>query len=370
MHIGIDARLAYYQMGGITQYTLALIDALAALPGAGAHRWTVVHSRKETRRHVPPGSGFQRVNAWTPSHHRLERLTLGLELLPQRLDVLHSPDFIPPLVGARRRVITVHDLNFWYYPQFLTSQSRRYYGQIGRAVRAADAISADSEHTRQDLLTRLKLAPEKVRTIHLAANPLYSEPVSTAEVDAVLDRFRLPRGFVLFVGTLEPRKNIPTLLRAYHQLRHETRFDLPLVLVGRRGWLYEEIFETIRELQLGQCVYHVAHADNEDVRAFYHAAGVLALPSFYEGFGLPPLEAMHCSCPVIVSDRASLKEVVGDAGPRLEPDDTAAWAESLARMVTDGAFRDDCIARGRRQAAQFSWARAAQATLALYEGGA
>jgi glycosyltransferase involved in cell wall biosynthesis len=131
--------------------------------------------------------------------------------------------------------------------------------------------------------------------------------------------------------------------------------------------MYDDIFGAIRELDLGSAVYHVANADNRDLRALYHAALVLVLPSHYEGFGLPPLEAMHCGCPVIVSDRASLREVVGDAGPRLEPEDVDGWTGALAQMAGDSAYRASCIDRGRRQAAQFSWARTARETMALYE---
>lgn len=354
-------------MGGISRYALALIDGLAELPAAGAHRWTIFHSRKDRRDHTPAPASFRRGVLWTPCHHRLERWALGFELRSRKLDLFHSPDFIPPAWGVGRRIITVHDLNFWYYPHFLTPESRRYYGQIEWAAGVADGIACDSEHTRQDLLSRLNLAPEKVRTIYLAANEIYRQPVAPGEVDAILARYGLPHGFILFVGTLEPRKNVPTLLQAYHRLRRDIGFDLPLVLVGRKGWMYGDIFVAIRELDLGSSVYHVANADNRDLRALYHAALALALPSHYEGFGLPPLEAMHCGCPVIVSDRASLREVVGDAGPRLEPEDVDGWAAALARMAQDSDYRVSCIERGRQQAAQFSWTRTARETMALYE---
>ena len=164
MHIGIDARLPYYQMGGISQYILHLLPALAALDEV--NQYTVFHSRKDGRSHHPPAANFQRRDLWTPCHHRLEPWSLPLELAAHRLDVLHSPDFIPPLGGAGRRVITVHDLNFLFYPQFLTGESRRYYaGQIQWAVRAAAAIAVDSEATRRDLIERLRVPPDKVRTI-------------------------------------------------------------------------------------------------------------------------------------------------------------------------------------------------------------
>lgn len=368
MHIGIDCRLPTYQMGGISRYILHLLPALAALDQE--NRYTLFHSRKEQRDFRLATPNFHRANLWTPAHHRFERWAMTVELLPHRLDVFHSPDFIPPAGAARRRVITVHDLNFLHFPQYLTSESRRYYNeQIQWAVETADAISADSEHTRQDLIQLLQVPPEKVTTIPLAADPLYQRPVTPQAINATLQRHQLSPGFLLFVGTLEPRKNIPTLLRAYARLRREHGRTVPLVLVGGKGWLHDPVFETIEQLDLGTHVRHLTAVPTEELAHLYHAAGALALPSHYEGFGLPPLEAMHCGCPVVVSNRASLPEVVGPAGILLEPDDEAAWADALNRVLEDEDLRARLVTAGYQQAARFTWEKTAAATLRLYAGG-
>ncbi len=369
MHIGIDARLPYYQMGGISQYVLHLLPALAALDDE--NRYTIFHSWKDGRSYIPSSpcieGSFQRRNLYTPAHHKIERWALSAELLRHRLDVFHSPDFIPPQRGGRRHIITVHDLNFIYYPQFLTAESRRYYAdQIQWAVDHADHISADSEATRRDLINHLNLPPEKVSTVYLAANPLYQREYAADVVEQTLAAHHLPRGFILCVGTLEPRKNIPMLLRAYQKLRMETAVTVPLVLVGGKGWMYEDIFATMDELKLRSHVHHLTGIFDDALAHLYHAAGVLVTPSHYEGFGLPALEAMHSDCPVIVSNRGSLPEIVGQNSLQLDPDDVDLWAETMERVLSDSKMREEMVINGRLQAQTFNWQKTARATLSLY----
>jgi len=366
MHVGIDCRLPYYRMGGISRYAMHLVAALATMDGH--NRYTVFHSRKDGRSYLPGTGNFHRADLFTPCHHRLERWSLSVELLSRGLDLLHSPDFIPPAFGARRRVITVHDLNFLFFGQYLTPDSRRYYaGQINWAVRHADHILADSDATRRDIIRHLAVPPGKVTTVHLAANPLYAEVPAGSDIDDTLRRYQLPRGFILAVGTLEPRKNLPTLLRAYVKLRRESGFDLPLVLAGARGWNDGDIFSLIESLGLAGSVVHISSLDDLQLAHLYRAAAVLALPSHYEGFGLPVLEAMHCGCPVVISDRGSLPEVAGDAAILLDPDDPDLWSEALSRVLTCSEDREGMVARGYLQAKRFTWRKTAIETLKVYE---
>lgn len=369
MRIGIDARLPAYQMGGISRYTIHLVNALADLDDN--NEYVVFDSRKVTSDHFPDTQKLTRRALFTPCHHRFERVLLSVELLPDKLDVFHSPDFIPPLRGARRHVITVHDLNFLHYPQFLTEDSRRYYAeQIAWAVSHADHIIADSEHTREDLISLLPLSPSKVTAIHLAADPLFAETVSRATSEAIAKTratYALECDFLLFVGTIEPRKNLTMLVEAYDRARREYGLVQDLILVGQKGWLYEPVFELIDRLGLNECVRHVTGVGDIELAHLYLSASCLVLPSHYEGFGLPALEAMHCRCPVLSSDRASLPEVVGDGGVLLPADDVGLWASKLAEISQDTQLREQLIRAGLKQAQQFSWRETALKTRSIYE---
>ncbi|MFN8419076.1 MAG: glycosyltransferase family 1 protein [Anaerolineae bacterium] len=353
MKIAIDARLTAYREGGIAEYMRRLIEHIPEL-------WAIQHRRK------PRTDRDRQYYAFTPPHHRLERIALGVELLPLRLDLLHAADFIPPLFGAKHFVITVHDLNFLHYPQFQTPDSLRYYaGQIKAATEQAAQIMADSEATKIDLCNMLGVPAEKITVHMLGVDPMY-HPLPADQVQPVLDRLKLPRGYILFVGTFEPRKNLPGLLTAYRHLRDELPDAPPLVIVGRRGWLYEDIFRNVSELGLDAQVRWLEDAAFADMPALYNGAAVLTLPSHYEGFGFPPLEAMACGVPTVVSDRGSLPEVVADTGLMIDPDDSAALTAALRRALTDSAFRDRSSAAGLQRSSQFTWQHTAQIAREVY----
>ncbi len=363
MRIGIDARMLAYRRGGISRYIAHLLPALAAIDAENEYR-VLRHRRDRSRQEAGPN--FRRVTVWTPCHHPLERWALGMEVFPLRLDLLHSPDFIPPAFGAERFVVTVHDLNFLYYPQFLTNESRRYYNdQIAWAVSHADHILADSEATRADLIRLLNVPPEKVTTVYLGVDPIF-RPLPPDQIGATLARYGLTPGYLLFVGTLEPRKNLPGLLTAYHILRSGGATRAPFVIAGSRGWLYEEIFARVEALGLEEHVRFLENVTDEDLPALYGGAALLAMPSFYEGFGLPALEAMACGTPVVVSDRGSLPEVAGDAAVVVDPDSPKAIAAGMAQVLQDPALRDRLREKGLTHAARFTWEETARKTLEVY----
>lgn len=361
MHIGIDLRLHAYAPGGISRYARHLAQALPPL--LATETLTLVQHRRESD--PVEVSGARVYRAWTPPHHRLERWALGAELVPLQLDLFHSTDFIPPAWGARHTVITVHDLNFIYYPQYLTADARRYYNaQIAWAVARADAILADSHATQRDLERLLHVDPARVTVTHLAAET-YFRPLSQEEVTPVLAHYGLEPGYLLFVGTWEPRKNLPGLLEALAQL-HTRGEKRVLVIAGRPGWLYDEVFARVQSLHLEPWVRFIEQPSGADLVSLYNGALLLAMPSFYEGFGLPALEALQCGTPVVVADRASLPEVVGAAGLLIDPEDPTTIADACWRTIHDVALRARLQEAARDQVRGFTWEETARQTLEVY----
>lgn len=358
MRIGIDARLNHYRTGGIPTYTQGLISALERCDSP--HCFTVLTHRKANPEALP--THFQKASLWTPPHNRFERLALSIELARFRFDLLHSPDFIPPYRGARRHVITVHDLAFLLYPAFMTDDSKRYYNeQIAAAVAHADHILAVSEATRADLVRLLNVPPEKI-TVQVEGVDARFCPLSPDVLESARLRYGLPERFFLWVSTLEPRKNIPGLLEAYSKLHARLPNAPPLILVGKPGWLFD-----LDILKGYAGVRWIDGLPYDELPALYNLATALVMPSFYEGFGLPALEAMACGTVPIVSNLSSLPEVVGEVGLLVDPHDPSSISEAMERALMDEAWR---AVQGRaaiERAKQFTWERAAHTALNVYE---
>lgn len=360
--IGIDARLTHYRVGGISRYIRAIISAFEALERA--HEFTLLQSRKSR---APLSTRFRSAGIWTPPHHRLERAALSLELWRHRFDLLHSPDFIAPFRGARRHVITVHDLSFIHYPEYITAESRRYYnGQIEASVARADHILVDSAATKRDLIDLLGVSADQLTVHRLGVDEAF-RPLPRNATAPVVSALGLPSEYILFVGTLEPRKNLVGLAEAYRELKLELPDAPKLVIVGRRGWHYEELMADLRLVGIDQHIAIRQDVSDAQLPALYNQALALVTPSFYEGFGLTALEAMACGTTPIVSRVASLPEIVGDVGLLIDPYDRATIAEALKTALIDDSWREAQSAAGRRRAAKFRWIDTARCVLDCYD---
>lgn len=363
MKAAIDARLKYYRPGGIAEYVRHLVCALAELDTD--NRYAVVHHMRD-RETLAPAPNFYRVSTVTPSHHRWERWLLAAELLPRRFDLYHTGEGILPQRVARHHIITVHDVHYLHYPQHMTAASRRYYNeQITRSVRQADCIMVPSQATKADLITLLDVPAEKITFHPLGVHEMF-RPVEAESVADVRARYNLPAVYLLFVGTFEPRKNLPGLFAAYALMRESMSDAPPLVLVGRRGWLMDDIDAAAERYGLRESLRWIENAPRADLPALYSGARLLAVPSHYEGFGLTALEAMACGTPPVASDRGSLPEVVDDAGLKVDPDDPAELADALRTLLTDDTLHADLRARGLARARTYTWQRTASIVLEVY----
>ncbi len=364
MRIGVDARLMFHQKAGISKYTWHLLQAFA---NQDLDDEFIVFQHRAQREPIMVRNNFRRATIYAPVHSRLEQYMLPFELLQLRLDLVHSTDFIQPLYARVPTVITVHDLAFLHYPHFLTSKSAAFYGQIDRAVRAADAIIVPSESTQQDVVAMLGVLKSKINVIYEAAAetfvPLPVEPTRAS----VRREYGLPESYILCVGTIEPRKNISGLLKAFHILRSRYGNNhTVLALAGGTGWLYDEVTQTVDDLGLKDSVRFLGRVDDEWLHKLYVGARCHVHPAYYEGFGLPPLEAMACGTPTIVSNVSSLPEVVQDAALLIDPNNHEEIAVAMNRLLSDDALHEELRGKGLQRAHCFSWQRAAAETLNVY----
>jgi glycosyltransferase involved in cell wall biosynthesis len=369
MRIAIDARLNAYRQGGISQYTRQLLTALA--DAAPDDQFVSLQHRDQLRPLAIAPNVLRRATL-TPPHHRLEQWTWPLEVLLARPSVLHSPDFIAPLRRPCPAVVTIHDLAFMHYPEILDEAAGAYYGQVRANTPRADGIIAVSEATRQDIAQFLDIPIEQIDVIYEAAAPLYQR-IDLREGEArVLNSTPVEAGtFMLFVSTLEPRKNLPTLLQALRIcLDRRPDAGYRLVIVGRRGWRDEAIFTAVRDLRLGEHVFFAGGVGQYDLRWLYNACRLYINPSLYEGFGLPLLEAMACGAACLAAATSSLPEIGGNAALYVPPLDADVWADEIAALWGDDDRRAELSRLGLARARQFSWARAARETLKVYRRAA
>jgi glycosyltransferase involved in cell wall biosynthesis len=296
-----------------------------------------------------------------------EQVCQPLAARRQRLDLLHAPVNVGPMVTACPLVVTVHDLSFVRYPQMFTRARQTYLQRFTRWTLArAQAVIADSASTRRDLIALLGAPEERVVVVHAGIDEELAPVTDEDALESFRRRHDLPREMILFLGTLEPRKNIPTLIEAYGQLYRAGRVAHTLVIAGGKGWLYDEVYATVERLGLQDAVRFAGYVAAEELPLWYSAADLFCYPSFYEGFGLPPLEAMACGIPVVCSNASSLPEVVGDAGILLPPQEPGAWAGMLAHVLDNPPLQADLRERGLRRAHQLTWETAARRTLDVY----
>jgi glycosyltransferase involved in cell wall biosynthesis len=367
LHIAIDAHSVGTGLAGVETYITNLIEALAA--SGEANRYTLYMSKGQ--------AGDRFAGRWphvsvrrTLPHAPLVRIpvTFPVELRRHPADLLHVQFTAPPFAPCPV-VATIHDLSFEHLPETF---KRRSWMQlrltVRRTARTAAHIITSSEFSRRDLIETYNIAPERISVTHAAAAPHF-RPAAADRVADVRRRYGIQGDYLLAVGSIQPRKNLVRLVRAYSDLRRRRSHDkLPqLVLVGKRAWLYGETLRAVEQSGVASNVIFTGYAPERDLPALYTGALCFVYPSYFEGFGLPPLEAMQCGAAVIAGDRTSLPEVVGDAGLLVNPFDEDAIGAAIASLIDDDELRARLGARGRERAALFNCTETARQTLQVYE---
>lgn len=373
--IGIDVTSALTQGGGIGRYTRELVQALVALTPTIDY---LLFSAKppaqlptsqplpqtERVRHVPAPLSEQ----WLYRLWYRARLPLPVQWVTGRLDLFHSPDFVlPPVSGGIPTLLTVHDLSFVHYPEVYPAPLVRYLNRVVPAsVQRATHVLADSIATKQDMIVLWDVSPEKITVVYSGVDEHFRPITDPQRLTAMRQKYRLGAApYVLAVGTLQPRKNYQFLIRAFKPIAHNWPHNL--VIVGGKGWLYDDILAEIEAQGLTGRVVLTGFVEDADLPAIYSAAALFLFPSLYEGFGLPALEAMACGVPVIAANVSSLPEVVGEAGLLLSPHEQAVWSENIHRLLLDAPHRARLVGAGAVQAHHFTWRKAARQLLKVYE---
>lgn len=289
-----------------------------------------------------------------------EQFVLPFKLKKLNINVLHSLGFVSPLVKTTKQIVTIHDTTFFTHSQHHTLFKRIYFKFIiPLCARKADLISADSENTRQDIINLLKINADKVKTIHLGVEEIFKKQNN----NRILKKYSINKNYILFVGMIEPRKNIPNLIKAFSKLDK----DFQLVIVGKKGWHYDEIFQLIKKLKLENKIIFTGYVPDEELVSLYSSAKLFVYPSFYEGFGLPVLEAMACQCPVITSNISSMKEIAENAAILVNPNNVKEIEKAMEQILKNKDLQKELIKKGLKRAKEFTWKNTARKSLECYE---
>jgi glycosyltransferase involved in cell wall biosynthesis len=339
---------------GIERYTQELVKSMSS---GSTHEFNIISNEL-----FPDISPVLKTYSWYLSMpHRLNNTDV---------DIIHNMSQSPTFFRFKRKnIITIHDLTpFVIWESHPLSRTLIYRTLLWRTLKFADKIIAVSEQTKKDLINIMTVPEEKIKVVYEAVNERFIQMDKVYCRDSLI-RYNITAPFILYVGTLEPRKNIPTLIKAFYKIK-KSGIDYKLVIAGKRGWDYKEIFDIIKNLRLQTDVIFTGYVPEEDLPILYNAADLFVYPSLYEGFGLPPLEAMACGTPVITSNVSSLPEVVGGAGVMVDPNCVDGLAKELNEVLKNDDLRKDLRAKGLERAKMFSWNKTAKETLSIYEGTA
>jgi glycosyltransferase involved in cell wall biosynthesis len=366
MRVGIDARVLGNGIGGDETYVRNVVRALAAVDPDGDYTLFVTPPLPK----LPiPGAEHLRHVVVLPNKSRISNpFAMPLALACARINVAHAV-YMAPWPHPVPVVVSVHDIAYERYPQFFTPATVAGFRKfVPLTIRRSAAVLTLSEFCKTDIVRRYCVPPEKVVVAPGAADPIFRPLHDEARLQQVRERYSTGERFILCVGNLQPRKNVRTLIDAYVRLRRAGVMRHKLVLVGKKAWLYGDTFAAARASGYAQELIFTGYVPDADLVALYNAAELFVYPSIFEGFGLPPLEAMACGTPVVTSNTSALPETVGEAALTVDPLDVDALAAGIAAVLSDGSLRTRLSVQGMQRAAAFSWDASARAILGVYRG--
>jgi len=366
MRIGIDLTALWRPATGMENLALEMAQALLRIDSKNQYTLFfcgAVHPAFEQfdGRYIP-------VLAPVAHEALLKNLWFPPMASAAKLDYLHFPVFPPPLWSTSVKGWTVHDATPWMFPDTMNFTSRWYFRILSRqAARSSRVMFTVTESARDDIVRHLHIPIERLHVIYPGVRPIFQVSRDLAAFERVRQRYGLPEKFILFVGTLQPRKNLRRLLQALRVLRIERGFQPALAIVGRKGWLCDSILSELADESLEKSVIVTGYVPDSDLVVLYNMAHLLAFPSLYEGFGLPCIEAMACGCPLVTSNRGALREVGGDSALYADPEDVRAIAQAVWEASENQPLREQLIDRGLRRVGAFSWDRHAEQLLGTLE---
>lgn len=370
MKIGINALFIRPGWHGGTEVYLR--NLLRTLPVVGSEHEFYLFTNKENHKTFPVlASNIKRVLIPIPASIKplrvlMEQIALPYYATKLKLDVIHGPGYTCPVFAPCARVVTIHDLQYQYFPDIYPKGQYLFFKVfIPLSARTSTMVITDAQSTRRDLEQFLSIPEEKVQVIYLAPDPRFAQKPSPIHIQAVKVQYNLPDKYILTVSSFRPQKNTVRLVKAYHQLKNKG-VSHKLVLIGRKLTPYAEIQQLVRQLALENDVIATGYVPDEVLPSIYAGASLFVFPSFFEGFGIPVLEAMACGVPVVLSKAASLPEVGGDAGYYIDPYGIDDITEAMYQVLSDPVLYESLSVQGQRHAQKFSWERTAQATIEVY----
>ena len=365
MRIGVEANAYYKNIAGTGMYSRNIVNIWRK---EGKEIFLFVNKRQSIMDLAKKKNIFTRLLNGIKDILWMQ-IILPIVLKKNKIDILFCPAFISPMFSTCPTIVTIHDMSFLRYPETCD----RLFGFYLKILlfltkKRINIFLTDSDFSKKEIHRLLKVPQEKIKIVYAGCDKKFKIIKNLNKIRKVKKQYGINQRFILNVGTLEPRKNIITLIMAFDILKKKELIEHKLVLCGGKGWYYDNILRKIRELKIENEIIFTGYVPDDDLPLLYNAAELFVYPSLYEGFGLPVLEAMSCGCPVVTSNVSSLPEIVGNAGILVDPLDVEDLAQTMLKVLKDRDLRKDLVKRGLEQAKVFSWGKAAKETFKLLEG--